>query len=102
VLPILLISLLLTLLLEIPVAWMWGLRNRYNLKVAILVNILTNPAVVLLSSMGFPQLLLEAAAIAVEALCYCCCGRNIHRPILLAVVANVFSYSVGCLWNLFF
>ena len=96
------ISLGLTLLLEVPFAWLWGLRCRHNLTVAVLVNILTNPAVVLLKALGVPILLLEAAAIAVEGWCYQTCGEAVNRPWRLALLANVFSYSAGLVLNLIF
>ena len=69
------VSLGLTLLLEVPVAYCWGLRSRHDLTVAVLVNVLTNPAVVLLNGLlsAAPwwevQLPLEAAAIDVEGFC---------------------------------
>lgn len=92
-----LISLGLTLLFEVPFAYIWGLRSRHNITVAVLVNVLTNPVVVLLNALCMPILLLEAAAIAVEAVCYRSCGKEIHLPLLLACCANVFSYSMGLL-----
>lgn len=101
-------SLLLTLLLEVPVAWAWGLRSRHDLTVAVLVNVLTNPAVVLLyllisARTGWPwpavQLPLEALAVAVEAVCYRACGENVRRPVLLSLCANGVSYGAGLLLN---
>ena len=71
----LLISLLLTLMLELLFALIWGIRKK-GLVLVILMNILTNPAVVLLHFfctffLGwtgfFPVLLLEMAAIVAEA-----------------------------------
>lgn len=91
------VSLGLTLLLEVPFAYVWGLRSCHNMTVAVLVNILTNPVVVLLNILHVPILLLEAGAIAVEAVCYHTCGENIRRPLMLALCTNVFSYSVGLL-----
>lgn len=102
------ISLGLTLLLELPVAYAWGLRSRHDITVAVLVNILTNPAVVLLyllitARTGWPwpvvQLPLEALAIKVEAACYRACGEDIRSPALLALCANAFSYTVGLALN---
>lgn len=101
-------SLGLTLLLEVPFAWAWGLRDRHNLTVAVLVNVLTNPAVVLLNFLlaactGWPwpavQLPLEALAVGVEAVCYRSCGKDVRRPALLSLCANGFSYGVGLLLN---
>jgi len=89
------ISLGLTLLLELPLAVLWGVRRRRDIQLAVLVNVLTNPAVVLLHALGCPALPLEAAAIAVEGVCYRACGEDIRRPYLLALCANVFSYGLG-------
>ena len=102
------VSLGLTLLLELPVAYCWGLRSRHDLTVAVLVNVLTNPAVVLLNGLlsATPwwavQLLLEAAAIAVEGFCYRHCGENIRRPYLLSLCANCISYGAGLVLNAIF
>lgn len=102
------VSLGLTLALETPVAYAWGLRDRHNLAVAVLVNVLTNPAVVLLNfwlsvRTGWPrlavQLPLEALAVTVEAVCYRECGKDIRRPALLSLCANGFSYCTGLLLN---
>lgn len=102
------VSLGLTLLLELPVAYCWGLRSRHDLTVAVLVNVLTNPAVVLLNGLlsATPwwavQLPLEAAAIAVEGFCYRHCGENIRRPYLLSLCANCISYGAGLALNVIF
>ena len=102
----LLISLILTLLLELLFALIWGVRKR-GLILIILMNILTNPAVVLLHFFctvflgwtGFlPVLILELAAIVVEG--FCCCGM-IRKPWLFAFCINLFSYSIGELLQLF-
>lgn len=101
-------SLGLTLALEVPFAYCWGLRDRHDLTVAVLVNVLTNPAVVLLyflvtARTGWPrfavQLPLEALAVAVEAVCYRTCGRDVRHPALLSLCANGFSYGAGLLLN---
>lgn len=102
------VSLGLTLLLEVPFAYAWGLRDRHDLTVAVLVNVLTNPAVVLLNFLlaahtGWPwpavQLPLEALAVAMEAACYRECGKNVRHPILLSLCANGVSYGAGLLLN---
>ena len=96
----LLISLLLTLILELLFALIWGIRKK-GLVLVILMNILTNPAVVLLHFfctffLGwtgfFPVLLLELAAIVAEAFC---CRGIIRKPWLFALCVNLFSYSLG-------
>ena len=96
------VSLGLTLLLELPFVYLWGLRSRHNLKLAVLVNVLTNPAVVLLHGLGIPALPLEAAAIVVEGFCYRVRGEKIGHPFVLALCANLFSYGIGLALNLIF
>lgn len=100
------LSLGMTLALELPVAYLWGLRGRRNLTLAVLVNVLTNPPVVLgyylLSARTlWPplaiQLSLEALAVLTEGWCYARCGRDIRRPYLLSLCANGFSYGMGLL-----
>lgn len=102
-LPTFALSLGLTLILELALARLCRLRGRDYLLV-ILVNILTNPAVVYLDMVcatlmpngrDLWQIPLEAAAIAVEGLCYARYARSICRPWTFALVANLFSYGFG-------
>ena len=102
-------SLALTLVLEELFALLWGLRGRRELTVVALVNVLTNPPVVLLCHTavglwGWPAasvtILLESAAVAVEWRCYSLCSDQLRRPLLFALLANLFSYGAGCVINL--
>jgi len=102
------VSLLLTLALEGLFAYVWGLRRRRELAVVALVNILTNPPVVLLyytfaAFSGWNPLLvkavLELTAVAVEWFYYRTCSEDLKRPFLFALLANAFSYGVGCIIN---
>ena len=102
----LLLSLGLTLALEVPFAWLWGVRGRHDLTLCVLVNVLTNPPVVvsyclLAAATGAPrfavQLPLEALAAAAEAGCYAACGREIRHPVWLSICANAWSYGIGLL-----
>jgi hypothetical protein len=101
------LSLGLTLLLELLVARLCHLRGQDYLLV-ILVNILTNPAVVYLDMVcasRFPngrdlwQIPLEIAAILVEGWCYARYARSLRRPWMFDLVANVFSYGFGLFLN---
>lgn len=107
----LVVSLLLTEALELPFVWLWGVRGRHNFAVAVLCNVLTNPAAVwlhfiLANRLGWPEFgavaAVEAAAVAAEALCYARCGENICHPALLSLCANGFSWSAGVLLRLIF
>ena len=104
------VSLGLTLLFEIPFAALWGLRKR-DLSLAVLVNLLTNPVVVLCTLLwrtyvpcpDWPAVaVLELAAVVTEGLLYRDLGEHIRRPILLSVCANALSYSLGLLINQIF
>jgi len=96
-------SLSLTLILELGFALCWGLRQKHDLIVVMLVNILTNPVVVLLYH-TVPQtkdfvLLLELGAVLVEAFCYRFCSVTLRKPLLFSLCANLFSYGTGCVIN---
>lgn len=105
----LLVSLLLTLALELGLLLLCsrkrpGLRARRELALAALVNLLTNPPVVLITltvRACFPAyllpavLLLELAAVLTEWLCYRACSQAIHRPLLFSLCANLFSFLCG-------
>lgn len=95
-------SLALTLLFELPFAWLWGAKKK-DLIVVLLMNILTNPLVVMWYystwQLGFliSTVLPEVAAIVTEAFLLRKFAKNTPYPILLAVMINLFSYSIGVL-----
>lgn len=106
---ILAVSLLLTLILEEGFALGWGLRGKRELGLVALVNVLTNPPVVLLYYTaaglwhwnGLPvTIVLEAAAVIVEWRCYRAYSGQVKRPFLFALLVNLFSYGAGCVINL--
>lgn len=101
------ISLLLTIVLELSAAAVVGLRGR-NLVLTIIVNILTNPIVTasfyILSGMTeLPEVpikaFLEISAIAAEWLIYRKHDEKIKYPLLLSVGLNGFSFFSGMLIN---
>ena len=102
------VSLALTLLLEEGFALAWGLRGRRELGLAALVNCLTNPPAVLfhytaVRMWGWPpvwtEVLLETGVVLVEWRCYRAFSERLRRPFLFSLLANAFSYGVGCLLN---
>lgn len=108
-LKILAVSLLLTLIFEEIFALTWGLRGKRELGLVALVNCLTNPPVVLLyyTATGFwhwnvvlVTVVLEVAAVLVEWLCYRSFSEQVKKPFLFALLANSFSYGIGCIINL--
>lgn len=92
-----LLPLSLTLMLEGAVALVWGLRHR-NLLLLVLVNVLTNPAAVLLHAL-FPgpavTAALELGVVALEGICYKKLGSAVRRPWLFSLCANAFSFCLG-------
>jgi hypothetical protein len=104
----LVISLGLTLALELAFALVAGKRGRDTALVC-LVNVLTNPAVVLLYILAAaytaipPWVLkgaLEIAAVLTEAFYYRKYGTNFRRPLLFSLSANAFSFGAGELISL--
>lgn len=109
------ISLALTMVIELAIAFLFGLRTRENVLLVVLVNVLTNPSAVLcnrLCRLYLPhynqvpvQLVIEAAVVIVEAFVYCCFARDgqrqIKRPVLLAITANGCSWLLGVLIGAF-
>lgn len=90
-------SLALTLLIELPVAYAWGLRKRELLTVVV-ANIMTNPLAVALHLAGVPQLPIEIGVVIAEGWAY-----TLHfdrRPVLLAAVSNALSWGIGLLIQL--
>lgn len=86
------ISLGLTLLFELPIAYLWGLRRRELLTV-LAANLMTNPLAVALHLMGIPQIPIEIGVVLAEGAAY-----SLHfekRPWLLALVSNAISWGIG-------
>ena len=98
------ISLGLTLLIELPVGFAMGMRGKKHILLMILVNILTNPAAVLLCWLGVAQIPVEIAVFLVEAGIYYWFSKDegftIKHPILLALFANIISWTSGILIQL--
>ncbi len=100
---IFLLSLALTLAVELSFALLWGLRGR-DLLLCALVNLLTNPAVVLLHQL-FPRpaatAVFECVACAAEGWYYSRYGRHIRAPWLFSLLCNGLSFSFGLLINVY-
>ena len=98
----LLVSLLLTLLLECAFAFVAGARTPRRLLLVALVNVLTNPPVVMLCTL-FPSPLLtavmELAAVLTEGAIYRARADWLRRPFLFSLAINAFSYLTGLLIN---
>ena len=99
------VSLALTLVLELGFARLWGVE-REDRHLVVLVNVLTNPLVVLgyhLVAWQLPGLVspvvfvLEAAAVVTEGWFYRSRSR-VCFPWFFALCANLFSFCVGLLF----
>ncbi len=92
-----------TLVLELPFVVFFRARKK-DLLLFVLVNILTNPAVVLLSYLtGYNfgiQILLETVAVFVEGWYYKKYAGYIRRAMCCSLCANGFSYLAGILIQL--
>jgi len=96
------ISLALTLVFELAFSLICGIRGRCDLLLVLLVNVLTNPAAVLIYHLYPPawiKLPLELAAISVEALYYSRYARGIRHPVLFSIGVNCFSFTLGAVIN---
>ena len=107
--PVMGISLTLTITIECLTALLWGARKPLPFLLTAAVNLLTNPAVVaayyLIGSeingetsswfMAAATVLLDAAAICLEAVCYQWADRKLRRPWLFSLTANMASYWIG-------
>jgi len=100
------IALITTVLLETGFFLAVGKRDRKDMLLVVAVNILTNPAVVLLYWLavlytGFNHILviglLEVTAFAAEGRYYQKYGRTFIRPYLFSAAANAVSFGIGLL-----
>ena len=86
----------LTLLIELPIAYGWGLRGQELLTVLV-ANVMTNPLAVALHLCGIPQVPIELGVVLAEGFAY-----RLHfdkRPLSLAIVSNAVSWGIGLVLN---
>ena len=92
------VSLGLTLAVELTVCLCFGMRKKEQLVLAVLVNLLTNPAAVWLHCFwGLPQLPIEIAVVIIECYVYhkfrSAC--SLPHPLALSLTANGISWGLG-------
>ena len=96
----LVISLLLTLVTEFPVAFLFQAKGK-DLLLVFLVNILTNPAVVLVSTLTDDrvslQMILEGMAILAEGFYYNKYSTYMRKGFLCSFCCNLVAYGAGLL-----
>ena len=91
------LSLGLTLLIEVPIAYAWGLRGR-ELVTVIAANVMTNPLAVALHLTGIPQIPIEIGVVLAEGAAY-----SLHfdkRPWRLSLISNALSWGIGIIMQL--
>ena len=106
-----LISLTITVIIEIIIAMLWKLRLKSDFETVVLVNLLTNPLIVFcVLSIRFwtgnaPALGLvlgmEMIVWIVEGWIYRFKLIGLNRPYAFAISANIASYGIGCIINYF-
>lgn len=103
------ISLILTLIIELLVTFIMGVRSKKGVKLIVLINILTNPVAVLLCWLadlyvpfGWEPvvfILVELAVVYVEAKLLSLFANinefRIKHPVRLAIAANLISCLIG-------
>lgn len=96
------LSLLLTIIIEVAVAFAFRIKGK-DLLLVILVNVLTNPVAVLLSVLTGDkkcvQLLIELVVIFTEGCYYKKYSAKLKHGLLFSATANGISYSLGILIN---
>jgi len=102
----LLLSLGLTLVFEAAFFFCIGNRDKRDLLLLVLVNVITNPVVVLLFWLNsyytrwnvvLVTAVLEVLAVMAEGLYYKRYGQSFRRPFLFSLAANAVSYGLGLL-----
>ena len=88
-----------------------GSHDKKDLMLVVLLNVITNPVVVMLywitvlytnRNTATVLIPLELFAILTEGYYYKKYGSGFHRPYLLSAAANIFSFGTGFLIQMFF
>ena len=105
------ISLALTIICETGFFLIIGKREKKDLFLLILVNVLTNPIVVLSFWLAvlhtdwnarITLIPLELFAVLMEGYYYSKYGQSFRHPFLFSIAANMFSFWIGVLIQQFF
>ena len=100
----------LTILLETAFALFAGIRGRKNLLTVVLVQVITNPCVVLLIlwcmthlswHRALFELPIEAVVVVAEWIIYKKFLKDLKRPFAFSLAANYFSYTFGIVLGYF-
>lgn len=107
----LIVSLILTLIIELTVFFILGIKEKDDIEVIILVNILTNPIVVFCANIAnimcggvtyyIIVIILEITAVLVEAYIF---KKILHfqkiSAIKISLINNIISYGTGVIISL--
>ena len=98
------VACLLTLLIETPLFYLWGWRDRRDVTVVVCVNVISNLLLNLTLLLAFPGrgaghwvYLLEALVVAGEYAVYALASRPSWKLLLQTFAANLLSYTIGLL-----
>lgn len=108
----LIISLFLTLVIEITISLILGIRDIKDIKIIFWANVLTNPIVVFTTNCvmllnnnliyNIVVAIMEVAAVIVEYILFKKFLENKKKsPLLLSIINNGISFSLGIVINLF-
>lgn len=103
ILLILAVSLILTEIFEILYAFIYGLRQRGEFFLLILINVITNPCAVILAYLGGNSLvitlLIEILVVIIEGGLYSLYSETVKKPYTFALCINALSYFTGVIIN---
>ena len=93
------VSLAATLVIELSLAWLFKQRGM-SLTVVTAVNLLTNPAIVLLWNL-FHRFywLMELTVVLLEGGCYRLFPKQFKKPVLFSLLLNFISCAIGIIMN---
>lgn len=106
----LLSSFFITMLAELTVTWLWKIREKNEWYVIFLVNLITNPVLVMIRIWGYyllsPEVLqgmilfLEILILFLEGFLYSRRLYTCRHPYLLSAAVNAASFGTGLILNL--
>lgn len=102
----LVVSLFLTLLIELTICIILGIRKKEDIKVVVCANVCTNPIVVFISNCilllnnmiiyWIVVAILEITAVVIETIIYKKCLRyDKISPFAISAICNIISFSIG-------
>lgn len=108
----LIISLILTIIIELIISVLIGIKDKEDIEIVICANICTNPVVVYIANcvrrlnnvfiINIVIMTLEVMAVIVEFIIFKKYLKFKQKlPLLISIVNNVISFSIGVIINIF-